>query len=91
MDELRECPFCGEPAQLKDSPNPHRHGRVGCPKCGIYKQWSFSPKEAIQRWNTRTQIEVEPPFYDIVEMHEGCTVQVLKNSITGDVSVGWWK
>ena len=29
--------------------------------------------------------------YDEVEIHENCTVQILKNSRTGEVSVGWWE
>lgn len=28
--------------------------------------------------------------YDVEEIHEGCTVQILRNSKTGAVSVGWW-
>ncbi len=28
--------------------------------------------------------------YDEEEIHEGCTVQVLRNSKTGEVSIGWW-
>lgn len=30
-------------------------------------------------------------FYDQVESYDNCTVQVLTNTKTGDVSVGWWK
>lgn len=29
--------------------------------------------------------------YDVVEEHKNCTVQVLKNSVTGEMSVGWKK
>lgn len=29
--------------------------------------------------------------YDIEEVYPNCTVQVLRNSVTGQVSVGWWK
>ena len=28
--------------------------------------------------------------FDEEEIHEGCTVQILKNSKTGAVSIGWW-
>ena len=28
--------------------------------------------------------------YDEIEVHDNCTVQILKNSITGQTSVGWW-
>lgn len=34
---------------------------------------------------------IETNFYDKEEIHENCTVQVLTNTKTGDVSVGWWK
>ena len=34
---------------------------------------------------------VETNIYDIEEIHENCTVQVLRNSLTGEVSVGWWE
>ena len=34
---------------------------------------------------------VETNIFDIVEEYEDCTVQVLKNSITGETSVGWHK
>lgn len=30
-------------------------------------------------------------IYDTEEIHHGCTVQVLTNSVTGKTSVGWWK
>lgn len=30
-------------------------------------------------------------FYDKEEIVENCTVQILSNSKTGDVSVGWWR
>ncbi len=36
-------------------------------------------------------VKVETNFYDKVETFENCTVQVLTNSVTGDVSWGWWR
>lgn len=35
-------------------------------------------------------LEVHAAIYDQVETHRNCTVQVLTNTVTGDVSVGWW-
>lgn len=35
--------------------------------------------------------KIETNFYDKEEVYENCTVQVLSNTKTGDVSVGWWK
>ena len=30
-------------------------------------------------------------IYDEEEIIEGCTVQILRNSVTGEVSIGWWR
>lgn len=35
--------------------------------------------------------KVQTNVFDIVEEHEHCHVQVLKNSITGEISVGWYE
>lgn len=35
-------------------------------------------------------LSVEPNIYDQEERHENCTVQILRNSITGAYSFGWW-
>ena len=29
--------------------------------------------------------------YDTVETYDDCTVQILRDSKTGNASVGWWK
>lgn len=34
---------------------------------------------------------VDANIYDISELYEDCTVEVLKNSVTGKISVGWWR
>lgn len=34
---------------------------------------------------------MEINVYDEEEIYPDCTVQVLKNSVTGKISVGWWK
>lgn len=33
---------------------------------------------------------VEVNLYEEVELHTNCTVQVLRNVLTGELSVGWW-
>lgn len=30
-------------------------------------------------------------MFDQEELHENCTVQILKNSFTGEMSLGWWE
>jgi hypothetical protein len=34
---------------------------------------------------------IDVPFFDQEEIYTNCTVQVLTNSITGEVSIGWWQ
>ena len=36
-------------------------------------------------------VKVETNIFDQEEIYPDCTVQVLRNSITGEVSVGWWE
>lgn len=36
-------------------------------------------------------IKVETNMFDECETHYNCTVQVLRNSKTGEVSIGWWE
>lgn len=33
---------------------------------------------------------VKTGIYDIEEVHPNCTVQVWRNSQTGEESIGWW-
>ena len=35
--------------------------------------------------------EITTGLFDIEELHENCTVQILKNSVTGEMSLGWWE
>ena len=32
-----------------------------------------------------------PGLYDEEEIIENCTVHILRNSITGEYSIGWWE
>lgn len=34
---------------------------------------------------------IEVNLYEEVELHTDCTVQVLRNVLTGELSVGWWE
>lgn len=35
--------------------------------------------------------DLEINLYDEEEIHRNCTVQILKNSVTGVTSIGWWE
>lgn len=34
--------------------------------------------------------EIETNIFDEVELYTNCSVQILRNSVTGEESVGWW-
>ena len=41
--------------------------------------------------NSTEKIEVnDVDFYDQEETYDNCTVQILTNTVTGKVSIGWW-
>lgn len=37
------------------------------------------------------RVYVETNIYDEVEEIPNCTVQILRNSVTGEISVGWYR
>lgn len=37
------------------------------------------------------EAKITTTIYDIEEIHPNCTVQILRNSVTGEISVGWWE
>lgn len=41
--------------------------------------------------NRIVEIQSAIAFFDGEEIIENCTVQILTNSKTGEVSVGWWR
>lgn len=51
--DLKPCPFCGDPGQIKDISTPFRHGWIGCPVCHVFINWNHSHKDAAARWNRR--------------------------------------
>ena len=52
------------------------HG--SCPWCMKNRKHKFRDKH------------IETMLFDIEEIHENATVQIWKNSVTGETSVGWW-
>ena len=41
-------------------------------------------------WDERTEDE-DIPYYDKETQIDNCTVQILENTKTGRISVGWWR
>lgn len=48
-------------------------------------------EQKIREMLNQPDVEFHADIYDKEEIHENCTVQVLTNSVTGDVSIGWWQ
>lgn len=57
-----------------------------CPSCGRTITW-IEPKDKLAEQCS----DIETNLFDEEEIHENCTVQILRNSITGEVSIGWWE
>lgn len=36
-------------------------------------------------------LSVRMCVYDEEEIHRNCTVQIWKNTVTGECSIGWWE
>ena len=53
----------------------------------------FTPKlrEAVRMAIAALEQQTEINIFDQEETYHNCTVQVLTNSATGQVSVGWWR
>lgn len=99
MSELLPCPFCGGRAKFskrteacydgsgKVSTKAERY-RVYCTRCSCGTGWCFYLDDAKTDWNTRYR---GSSIYDQEETFEDCTVQIWRNSVTGEESVGWWR
>lgn len=63
---------------------------IDCSGCPFYTPFKYKKqcefKKPPEFWETPT----ETNLYDEEEIHENCTVQILRNSVTGEESVGWW-
>lgn len=35
-------------------------------------------------------VGVSTSIFDEREIHPNCTVEILRNSVTGETSIGWW-
>lgn len=97
MNELKPCPFCGGEAQISSDTEATRDTAdrfwaytIVCSRCCATSGLTYTPKKAVEAWNRRAS-DTKCDFYDKEEIFPNCTVQVLTNTVTGEVSVGWWK
>lgn len=67
---------------------------LNCPPGTDFCRHKFDEVPCEDCWFEWLGAECDRPItaiYDVVEEHKNCTVQVLKNSVTGEMSVGWKK
>lgn len=54
---------------------------------GMFFRYCGLMRDDPGHWKTPTETNI----YDEEEIHENCTVQILRNSQTGETSIGWWE
>ena len=49
--------------------------------------------DALQKLSNEANklVAIDTTLFDEEEIHPNCTVQIWRNSVTGEVSVGWWE
>ena len=57
-----------------------------CANCGAEIQYVVYPGGVVHEKD-----ETARRLYDEIERHENCTVEILRDSKTGEESVGWWE
>lgn len=100
------CPLCGKEVNLTVSPvfGTFYIAKVGCSKCNIILTRMFQQteetivKDAVSElaelWDGmpgREREIIDVSMYDKEETYTNCTVQVLENTLTGDISVAWFR
>lgn len=102
MSELKPCPFCGGEGYVREVTvasflaNESRAGyRVEClDNACCYSRIFVTVEKAIEAWNKRAETHEERAEMNIFDKEtrvENCTVQILENTKTGRVSIGWWR
>lgn len=96
LDKLKPCPFCGGEANLYSAGlTITKIYAVACMKCKVQYPPIFADEDmAIEAWNKRTETHeerTETNIFDKETRIKNCTVQILENTETGKISIGWWK
>lgn len=70
-----------------------KKGKDGWYECDLYAGGNENKRHADCPLKpfTPPESQITTNIYDTEEIHHNCTVHILSNSVTGDVSVGWWK
>lgn len=85
MEELKECPFCGGEAELKQhksaidkNDRPIGGWFVDCEECDCGTPWHNTESQAITAWNRRTTPENKPLTLEQLRQMDGEPVYVDK-------------
>lgn len=62
-----------------------------CLDCQFEEEKQILFCELMRNMPEKWKIPPETNIYDTEEIHENCTVQILRNSVTGETSIGWWE
>ena len=59
-------------------------------------KWAYNPEKCDGDFchgdcDNCGKADLEINLYDEEETHTNCTVQISRNSITGETSIGWWE
>lgn len=57
----------------------------------MHETGATQPQSPYMRCGPGDGAVIETRVFDEEEIHENCTVQILRNSVTGEVSIGWWE
>lgn len=99
-NKIKSCKICGnDHIELQTNQvGKSFYGIILCTKCGVkYEAVSTSHTAVanilVPMWNEGAGLPMkyETVIYDQEIVHPNCTVQILRNSVTGAESVGWWK
>lgn len=98
-NKVKPCRVCGwdEIGLWTNQVGKSCYGIILCGKCGTkYECVSVDHTAVINilvsMWNDGVGVpENSSHIYDEEIIHPNCTVQILRNSITGAESVGWWE
>lgn len=69
-DKLRECPFCGGEAKLRNR-GMNTQNYVFCENCGTVSKITETEADAIEAWNTRKPIDSDIEIWADVQGYEG--------------------
>lgn len=87
------CSQCGKPQHTPVAKTLKEFEKENpfCHWCGADMRPETTAENTPTIFTNGQIVDVDLNLYDQEEIHDNCTVQILRNSYTGAVSVGWWE